>query len=197
MRQKNANNSPYKTGNTDTRNFPNQNGVEVLDQQAFMAIADDVAAIVERVVVVEESGGGGGGPAPTSGAFVIPNGEILTNGTKSGSPNGRVEWYRIGNLVHARIKILCQIASGIYVRVETPWLFAQGLPEPAAITLSPATDFPSAVPVNAQIRSSSDGWFAPRMAIFDPDDQQFLEFQRETGGEFSEIHAEMSYVATP
>jgi hypothetical protein len=53
MRHKNANNSPYKTGNTDTRNFPNQNGIEVLDQQAFMAIADDTAALVERIAQLE------------------------------------------------------------------------------------------------------------------------------------------------
>jgi hypothetical protein len=63
MRQKNANNSPYKTDNTDTREYPNQNGIEVLDQQAFMAIADDVAAIVERVVNLE---GSIGAPTPAS-----------------------------------------------------------------------------------------------------------------------------------
>jgi microcystin-dependent protein len=57
MRQKNANNSPYKTGNTDTRQFPNQNGIEVLDQQAFMAIADDTAALVERIAQLEAQSG--------------------------------------------------------------------------------------------------------------------------------------------
>jgi hypothetical protein len=65
------------------------------------------------------------------------------------------------------------------------------------MTLSPNTNFPRGVSVNAQIYSISDGWFAPRIAIFDPDVQGFLEFERPTAGEWSEIHAEMSYVATP
>lgn len=194
-RVKDATKSPYKMTNTDTRQFPVSSG-EILQPQDYAAVIDDVAAIVERVVVLEESGGGGG-PSPTSGDFAIPNGEILTFGTKSGSPNGRVQWYRLSNLVHARIKIACHIYGGTFVRLATDWLFDQGLPEPAAITLSPATNCPRAVPVNAQIRWNSEEWITPGNAIFDPDVRKFLEFRLSTGIEFFEIHAEMTYVATP
>lgn len=196
MRKKNANNSPYKTGNTDTRNFPNQNGVEVLDQQAFMAIADDVAAIVERVVVLEESSGGGGGAGQTQGEFSIPAVQIqVIGGSSAVNRNGLCRWVKTGRQVTATIKTYIGGIGNTGVGIETVWLLAQGLPAPSTSTLSPASDFPRCVPAAAQLRGSSFGWETPHSAYADFDDETYFRLIRASAGNISEIHAVLSYIA--
>lgn len=190
-RQKIAANSPYATGFTDTRDFATADG-DTLPGADFANVIDDLQALANRISALPTFAVEVG---ITSGAFPIANVNILTNGTKPGYANGRVEWVRIGNLVIARIKAICGITGATTFQLNAPWLYSQGLPQPKPITLSPVSDYPSAIVPSAQIRDNTFGWMYPSAAIFEPNDAGALEINRATSGNITEVHAELVYIA--
>lgn len=186
MREKNATLSPYNSGDTDARTFPDTDG-EILTAEKFIALADDVQAIVDRIVAVEAGGGGGG---VDSGGFDIPYTEISAAGLSGITRAGRCEWYKDAQgIVHARIVITDIGSSGTTgLTIAAGYLFSQGLPEPIAIgTLSPALG--RMVPVSAV--SSPDYVKYARMDSDDLGDG--FEIALASSVALDEVHASFSY----
>lgn len=165
VRAKVAANSPYNTGNTDVRTFPETDG-EILTAEKFIALADDLQAIVDRLVVAESGLGGG-----SSGGFDIPYTQILINSPGNNLREGRCEWVKNAQgLVHAQIHIAEMNTSGTtYIRIVSADLLAQGLPEPVALSVPVSGAIPRIVPVSGVVIIS--GVIRPiQYALWDVDD---------------------------
>lgn len=194
-RTKDATNSPYKTTDTDTRDFPVSTGEPLLAAD-YAAVIDDIAAMMERIVALEAGGGGGGaGAEQTVGQFAIPAAQIqVIGGSSAVNRNGLCRWVKTGRQVTATIKAYIGGTSNTQIGIATAWLLAQGLPDPSVSLLSPASDFPRCVPAAAQLRGPSFGWETPLSAYADFDDETYFRLIRASAGNISEIHAVLSYI---
>lgn len=188
MRAKNAANSPYAIALTDARDFSDTDG-EVLGGAEHIAYGDDLAALANHIAALYASGANG----IASGSFAIPPGQLAHDGTKAGYANGLLEWFQVGALVFANVKIVLGGTGNTTIGVDTAWLIAQGLPTPKSLTLSPASDYPRAIPVSANFTGSGNE--TPASAVFDPDDLGYLQFTRASSANIQEIYGTFVYQA--
>lgn len=175
-RTKNSTNSPYKTTDTDTRDFPYTNG-EQLQPDDFAAVIDDIAAMMERIVTLEAGGGGGGGGAGlASGTFNALSATFTVDSTggavdpEIGTADGK--WQQVGDLVVAQLYIERNNTAFNYFSVMTDDLVALGLPAPAVIA-----------PANNTCAVRTDATAAPLNPIFEEIEWRFSFAANQACGE--------------
>lgn len=154
QRVKNSDNSPYKDVESvaDVREFPETDG-EILTAEKFIALADDLQALVERLAAVEASGGGS---VPEYGGFDIPYTEISVGSPSDSARVGRCEWVKdAAGVVTARINIAdVNSTSTAYIIIDPAFLLAEGLPAPVAMPTTGGLTS-EIIPVNAIVMNGS------------------------------------------